>query len=139
MNVRLPDPCVQIHVPLVLENPSTGMKCTLDAKIDTGSFATVISSVTMKKLGLEPFTEDWVELANGEPASSKVCMCRVHLSQDEETLDIPLYVMNSDNEQALIGMDILSLGDFSASHVKDADGASWLRFQFQLLDSEWLV
>jgi len=47
--------------------------------------------------------------------------------------------MNSDNEQALIGMDILSLGDFSASHVKDADGASWLRFQFQLLDSEWLV
>ena len=56
-----------------------------------------------------------------------------------QTLDIPLYVMNSNNEQALIGMDILSLGDFSASHVKDADGASWLRFQFQLLDSEWLV
>lgn len=139
MNVRLPDPCVQIHVPLVLENPSTGTKCIVDAKIDTGSFATVISSVTMKKMGLEPFTEDWVELANGEPALSEVCMCRIHLSEDEEMLDIPLYVMNSDNEQALIGMDILSLGDFYANHQIDSDGHSWLRFQFQLLDNDWLV
>ena len=50
MNVLLPAPCVQIHVPLVLENPSTGMKCIVDAKIDTGSFATVISNTTLKKL-----------------------------------------------------------------------------------------
>jgi hypothetical protein len=27
----------------VLENPSTGKRCTVDAKVDTGSFATVIS------------------------------------------------------------------------------------------------
>lgn len=33
MNVLLPAPCVQIHAPLVLENPSTGMKCIVDAKI----------------------------------------------------------------------------------------------------------
>ena len=34
----------------------------------------------MEKMGLMPFTEDWVELANGEAAQSDVCMCRVHLS-----------------------------------------------------------
>ncbi len=112
MNVLLPAPCVQIHVPLVLESPSTGTRCIVDAKVDTGSFATVISSATKRKLGLEAFTNDWVELANGEPAESEVCMCRVHLSEDDEKLDLPIYVMNSDNEQALIGMDILSLGDF---------------------------
>lgn len=50
MNVLLPAPCVQIHVPLVLENPSTGTRCIVDAKIDTGSFATVISSQFMKNL-----------------------------------------------------------------------------------------
>ena len=80
MNVLLPAPCGQIHVPLVLENPLTGTRCIVDAKVDTGSFATVISSTTMEKMGLMPFTEDWVELANGEAAQSDVCMCRVHLS-----------------------------------------------------------
>ncbi|MBQ7609737.1 MAG: retroviral-like aspartic protease family protein [Bacteroidales bacterium] len=110
------------------------MKCIIDAKVDTGSFATVISSATLTKLQLVPFIEDWVELANGEPARSQVCMCRVHLSEDKEMLDVPVYVMNSDNEQALLGMDILSLGDFSAVHYNLQDGQSMLRFHFRLLD-----
>ena len=139
MNVLLPAPCVQIHVPLVLENPSTGTKCIVDAKVDTGSFATVISSATMNKLGLETFTSDWVELANGEAARSEVCMCRVHLSEDDEMLDLPIYVMNSDNEQALMGMDILSLGDFRTSHLVSTDGQQLLRFRFCLLEDSWLV
>ena len=139
MDVLLPAPCAQIHAPLVLENPSTGTKCIVDAKVDTGSFATVISSTTLEKLGLIPFTEDWVELANGDPALSKVCMCRLHLSEDQEMIDLPLYVMNSDNEQALLGMDFLSLGDFSSTHYDDPHGHHWQRFQFQLLDDEWLV
>ena len=92
----------------------------------------------MHRLGIEPFTEDWVELANGDPALSKVCMCRVHLSEDEEMLDLPIYVMNSDNEQALLGMDVLSLGDFSSSHVSDSED-HWLRFQFHLVEEDWLV
>ena len=54
----------------------------------------------MAKLGLEPFIEDWVELANGEPALSQVCMCRIHLSEDEEMLDVPIYVMDSDIYQS---------------------------------------
>ena len=139
MNVRLPAPCVQIHVPLVLENPSTGTKCIVDAKIDTGSFATVVSSATMRKLGLEPFIEDWVELANGEPALSKVCMCRLHLSEEMEILDLPIYVMDSDNEQALLGMDVLSLGDFSASHIKDNKGQEWIHFRFQLINEDYNI
>ncbi len=93
----------------------------------------------MTKLGLEVFTSDWVELANGEAAQSDVCMCRIHLSEDEEKLDLPIYVMNSDNEQALLGMDILSLGDFHASHFVNPEGQQWLRFQFNLLEDEWLV
>ena len=128
MNILLPAPCAQIHAPLVLENPSTGMKCIVDAKVDTGSFATVISSATAKKLRLEPFTEDWVELANGEPSLSQVCMCHIHLSEDGEELDLPIYVMNSDNEQALLGMDVLSMGDFSTTHFNADDGQQWLRF-----------
>jgi len=66
------------------------MKCIVDAKIDTGSFTTVISSATLEKLQLFSFMEDWVELANGEPTKSKVCMCRIHLSEDEEMLDLPV-------------------------------------------------
>ena len=139
MTVSLPAPCVQIHVPLVLENPSTGTKCIVDAKIDTGSFATVISTKTLSKLQLTPFTDDWVELANGDPAKSEVCMCRVHLSEEEETLDLPIYVMDSENEQALLGMDILSLGDFSAEHYESPDGIRYLRFSFLLSDEEWVL
>jgi len=139
MNVLLPAPCAQIHAPLVLENPSTGTKCIVDAKIDTGSFATVISSATQCKLGLTPFTEDWVELANGEPAKSTVCMCRVYLSEEEECFDIPIYIMDSDNEQALLGMDILSLGDFSAKHVTSDNEERFIRFQFVVTENEWLI
>jgi len=120
----------------VLENPLTGTKCIVDTKVDTGSFATVISSATMTKLGLEPFVEDWVELANGEPVLSKVCMCRVYLSEDEEMLDLPVYVMNSDNEQSLLGMDVLSLGDFSVRHFMDENDIPWIRFHFQLIENE---
>ena len=111
----------------------------IDAKVDTGSFATVISSATMQKMGLLPFTEDWVELANGDPALSRVCMCRVHLSEDEETLDVPIYVMDSDNEQALLGMDVLSLGDFSSQHIRDDKGTSWIKFHFHLTEEDWLI
>ena len=135
MNVLLPAPCVQIHVPLVLENPSVGTRCIVDAKVDTGSFATVVSLKTIKKLGLKPFITDWVELANGEAAESQVCMCRIHLSEDNETFDLPVYVMDSENEQALLGMDILSLGDFSVVHYDSEDSRKWIRFKFQLLDT----
>lgn len=51
-----------------------------------------------------------------------------------DTGSFATYVMNSDNEQALLGMDILSLGDFSASHQVDAKGLLWMDFQFCLLD-----
>jgi predicted aspartyl protease len=114
------------------------MKCIVDAKIDTGSFATVISSATLAKLQLTPFSDDWVELANGEATRSQVCMCRVHLSEEEETIDLPIYVMDSDNEQALLGMDILSQGDFSAVHEEAPDGQRFLRFRFQLTE-DWLM
>ena len=139
MDVRFPAPCALIHVPLVLENPSTGTKCIVDAKVDTGSFATVISSTTLAKLQLKPFIDDWVELANGDAAKSQVCMCRIYLSEDEEKLDLPIYVMDSDNEQALLGMDILSQGDFSAEHEETPDGQQWLRFRFELTDGDWLI
>jgi predicted aspartyl protease len=115
------------------------MRCTVDAKVDTGSFATVISSATMLKLGLDPFTEDWVELANGDTAVSKVCMSRVYLSEDDEMVDLPLYVMDSDNEQALLGMDVLSLGDMSMTHFRDNNGQPWIRFVFRMLGDEWLI
>ena len=139
MNILLPAPCVQIHAPLVLENPSTGARCIVDAKIDTGSFATVISSRTFSKLGLEAFSEDWVSLANGEAAKSMVSMCRVYLSPDDEEIDLPIYVMDSDNEQALLGMDILSLGDFSAMHQEGKDGREWIRFKFKITEPPLFV
>lgn len=93
----------------------------------------------MAKLQLEPFAGDWVELANGEPAQSRVCMCRLHLSEEGERLDLPIYVMDSDNEQALLGMDLLSLGDFSSTHEESPDGQQWLRFRFNMTEMEWLV
>ena len=111
----------------------------VDAKVDTGSFTTVISSTTLEKLQLSSFIEDWVELANGDPVKSQVSMCRIHLSENEEMLDLPVYVMDSDNEQALIGMDVLCLGDFSATHQETDDGRQWLRFRFRLIESDWLV
>ena len=47
---------------------------------------------------------------------------------------MPLYVMNSDNEQALLGMDILSMGDFSATHYLSEEGNEMLRFSFNFAD-----
>lgn len=52
---------------------------------------------------------------------------------------MPLYVMSSDNEQALLGMDILSLGDFSAEHCESNEGLPMLRFNFSLLEEDFLI
>jgi hypothetical protein len=46
--------------------------------------------------------------------------------------------MDSDNEQALLGMDVLSMGDFSTTHFNADDGQQWLRFQFSLLEDTYL-
>ena len=100
--------------------------------MDTGSFATVVSTTTVRKLGLLPFSTDTVALANGDIVESQVCMCRVYLSEDGEMVDVPLYAMDSDSEMALLGMDILSMGNFSATHCEGVDKQEWLRFQFTL-------
>ena len=66
-------------------------------------------------------------------------MCRVYLSEEDECFDIPIYIMDSDNEQALLGMDILSLGDFSAKHVTIGNDERFIRFQFVVTEDEWLI
>ena len=36
----------------------------------------------------------------------------------------------SDNEQSLLGMDVLSLRDFSFNHLKSKDGQEWVTFMY---------
>lgn len=82
-----------------LENPSTGQKHTIDAKVDTGAAVTV---------------------------------------SDEDTIDTPIYVCDSESGVALLGMDVLRLCNYAQWHEWSDDEHS-VYFQMELISEELML
>ena len=62
-------------------------------------------------------------------------MCRLSFS-DEDTIDTPVYVCDTESGVALLGMDILRLCKFSQRHEWDQDGSHNVYFEMELLGEE---
>lgn len=98
-----------------LENPLTGQVRTIDAKIDTGAAVTIMPKEVVDGLDL-PFLGNWdFSMVDGTPLSTEAFMCRLSFS-DEDSIDTPIYVCNTESGVALLGMDILRLCNFSQWH-----------------------
>lgn len=133
--VEFPAQCEAVYVSLVVENPLTGTKCTVDAKVDTGSPYTILPLEVKTMLELEEFCPETLECVDGSLFETSVCMARVILDDSGDSLDFPAHIALTNITMPLLGMDILRKGDTMITHVED-DGVMYLRFTFGLLPEE---
>lgn len=106
-----------------ITNPSEVIKC--NALWDTGAMASVISTNIVNKLGLNPTGKARVFHANGE---STVCtyLINISLRNDIEFQALLVTEGQLSDTDVLIGMDIISKGDFA---VTASDGDTKMSFQ----------
>ena len=120
-----------------LENPSTGQKRTIDAKIDTGAAVTVIPKTVVEGLGLPSLGNCSFTMVDGTPLTTEAQMCRLSFS-DEDTIDTPIYVCDSEAGVALLGMDVLRLCNYAQWHEWSEKEHS-VYFEMELISEEAML
>lgn len=134
LRLKLDAPYEQVYVYISLENPLTGQVRTIDAKIDTGAAVTIIPKEVVEGLGL-PSLGNWdFSMVDGTPLSTEAFMCRLSFS-DEDSIDTPIYVCDTESGVALLGMDILRLCNFSQWHEWEEKEHS-VFFEMELIAEE---
>ena len=88
-----------------------GEKIVCDAIWDTGANASAISLSTARKLGLMPVQTAFFTTANGR-CEMPMYMVDMILPNGHEIKDVMVSGLNLSICDALIGMDIITLGDF---------------------------
>ncbi len=137
LQLKLNAPSEQVFIGLTLENPLTGFRCTIDAKVDTGAAVTFISRKLVEDLGLETIAHTTLILADGSSMKADVQMCRISFS-DEDEIETPIYVNDSDTGIVLLGMDILKLCNFSQTHIWEKN-EHYILFQIELLGEDAML
>lgn len=92
---------------------------------DTGASSSVINETLAKELGLKPIGVAKVFHANGESEVNRY-LVNIALPNNIMLPMMPVTAGKLSGTDVLIGMDIISLGDFSISHK---DGGTTFSFQ----------
>ena len=137
LRLKLSAPYEQVYVYISLENPSTGQRLTIDAKVDTGAAVTVVPKSVVKELGLPSLGEGGFTMVDGTPLTMEALMCRLSFS-DEDTIDTPIYACDTESGVALLGMDVLRLCNFAQWHEWSDDGHS-VYFEMELLGEDIML
>lgn len=117
---------------LSLENPLTGESITVDAKVDTGAAVTLIPMHAVSDMALEVIGETDLAMANGDMLHAYISVAVVSLSGDD-TFELPVYICKSNNDLALIGMDILRQCNYAQWH-EWKEGEHSLYFEIELAE-----
>ena len=137
LRLKLSAPYEQVYVYISLENPSTGQMRTIDAKVDTGAAVTVIPKSVVEGLGLPSLGTCGFTMVYDTPLMTEAQMCRLSFS-DEDTIDTPIYVCDSESGVALLGMDVLRLCNFAQWHEWSDDDHS-VYFEMELISEEMMI
>ena len=137
LRLKLSAPYEQVYVYISLENPSTGQRRTIDAKVDTGAAVTVIPKSVVEGLELPSFGKCSFTMIDGTPLVTEALMCRLSFS-DEDTIDTPIYVCETEAGVALLGMDVLRLCNFTQRHEWAEDEHS-VYFEMELISEEAML
>lgn len=132
LRLKLREEFDQVLVCLSLENPLTGARNILDAKIDTGAVVTLVPMHLVSEMGLEVIGETDLVMANGSVQHAYVALALVVLS-DEDIFEIPVYVCKAKTDVALIGMDILHQCNYSQQH-EWSNGEHYINFEIELAE-----
>jgi len=106
---------------------------TQNAMWDTGATNTLISSKIIKALGLKPFGKSGLSSANGVIETDTYL---VHVGIPSGSIVTNILALEDDNEdyEVVIGMDIITQGDFAFSNK---DGHS--TFSFRIPSQEEII
>ena len=120
--------CVESEV--VLENTYTGQKLPVMAIWDTGAEVSCITKEAAEKLGLNKIKDALIAGVKGGDELTKVYSVRITLNNESISLIRNVYEADDfshlPNRGLLIGMDIISLGDFAISNY---DGKTVMTFR----------
>ena len=137
LRLKLSAPYEQVYVFISLENPLTGQMRTIDAKVDTGAAVTVIPKSVVEGLELPSLGNCSFTMVDGTPLKTEALMCRLSFS-DEDTIDTPIYVCDTESGVALLGMDVLRLCNFAQRHEWSDDEHS-VYFEMELISEETVL
>ena len=137
LRLKLTEPFEQVYVYISLENPLTGQVRTIDAKVDTGAAVTVIPKSVVEGLELPSLGNCSFTMVDGTPLKTEALMCRLSFS-DEDTIDTPIYVCDTESGVALLGMDVLRLCNFAQRHEWSDDEHS-VYFEMELISEETML
>ena len=137
LRLKLSAPYEQVYVYISLENPLTGQMRTIDAKVDTGAAVTVIPKTVVEGLDLPSLGNCSFTMVDGTPLKTEALMCRLSFS-DEDTIETPIYVCDTESGVALLGMDVLRLCNFSQRHEWADDGHS-VYFEMELISEDAIL
>lgn len=126
LELPLEDLCDVIYVPCLLANPSTGMRCMIDAVWDTGSQRTAISKEVFDTLGLERGDDAQVQGSSGISDGWET-VCNVALTEYDQW-EVEVDVLPQLPVHMVIGMDIISTGNLSLAYEE-----SGYTFRFEQL------
>ena len=76
-------------------------------------------------------------MVDGSPLMTEAQMCRLSFS-DEDTIDTPIYVCDSDSGVALLGMDVLRFCNFAQWH-EWSDEEHSVYFEMELINEEAML
>ena len=111
--------------------PNNKNGITVNGIWDTGATGTAITSFLVKQLGLVPTGKTTVNTANGSAIQNiytiEIGLPNKFLVKGITATEIPNLPTNN---EVLIGMDIITLGDFSVTHYK---GKSCMSFRMPSL------
>jgi len=98
---------------------------------DTGATNTCISKAVVKKLALKPITVARVSGAYGEENTKPVYLVCLYLPNGVFFDNTPVIEWDSQDIEVLVGMDILTKGDFAVSNV---DNKTFFSFRIPSLE-----
>lgn len=92
----------------------------------------VVESLELPSLGNCSFT-----MVDGTPLMTEAQMCRLSFS-DEDTIDTPIYVCDTEAGVALLGMDVLRLCNFAQWH-EWTDEEHSVYFEMELINEDVML
>lgn len=94
------------------EMPSPELFRTENAMWDTGATNSLISQAIVNKLALEPYDKAYLSSASGVEVT-ETYLVHVLLPTGNAILDVEALLSDNDDYDFVVGMDIISKGDFA--------------------------
>ncbi len=119
---------VQVSEGYELANPPAALPsaCTVSALWDTGATGSVIAPSVVTALGLSQKGVARVEHADGVNPTAPTYLVNITLPNRVCVAGVLVTATAITGFEAVIGMDIISMGDLSLTH---ADGKTWMSFR----------